>query len=63
MVHSTQRISRHKDGGVTMHLRVAHTIDLENWILTLRGEAEVIRPIELREAMRQIHAAGVERNG
>jgi predicted DNA-binding transcriptional regulator YafY len=62
-VHPTQRITRHKDGSVTMHLHVAHTIDLENWILNLRGDAEVIVPIELRTSIHQIHCAGAARNG
>jgi proteasome accessory factor B len=47
--HPTQRIEEKKDGGAELRLDVSIAPDLENWILSWGGHAEVLKPKSLRE--------------
>jgi len=49
--HPSQRITHLREGGIDLHLDVAITPDLVQWILGLGAEAEVISPLELRDSI------------
>ncbi len=51
--HPSQQISEHKDGRLTMVLRVADTRELLGWILHFGSGVRVIRPESLREKVQE----------
>jgi predicted DNA-binding transcriptional regulator YafY len=51
--HPSQKISAHKDGRLTMTLRVADTRELLGWILHFGNGVRVIRPESLRDQVRE----------
>ncbi len=46
--HATQRVQRHRDGGVTLAFRVDGINEIVHWVLGWSGRATVVRPDELR---------------
>jgi proteasome accessory factor B len=46
--HPTQKVQRHRDGGVTLQFRVDGLNEIVHWVLGWSGRATVIRPPELR---------------
>ena len=46
---STQKVQRHRDGGVTLSFTVDGLNEIVHWVLGWSGRATVIRPPELRE--------------
>lgn len=60
--HRSYRLQFRPDGSLDLHLRVAHTPELEAWILMRAGAVRVLEPATLREAIHQLHSAGAERN-
>ena len=51
--HSTQKVHRHRDGGVTLTFRVDGLNEILHWVLGWSGRASVLRPAELRESVVQ----------
>jgi predicted DNA-binding transcriptional regulator YafY len=51
--HPSQKISEHKDGCLTMVLRVADTRELLGWILHFGSGVRVIQPETLRDQVRE----------
>lgn len=51
--HPTQRITRHKDGSVSLHFRVDGLDEIENWILSWTGRVAVVAPVELRDRIQK----------
>lgn len=49
--HSSQRLKSLPGGGVEISLRVSNLIEVRSWILSWGGEAEVIKPNELRQSI------------
>jgi predicted DNA-binding transcriptional regulator YafY len=47
--HPTQKVQRHRDGGVTLAFRVDGLNEIVHWVLGWSGRATVLRPAELRE--------------
>jgi predicted DNA-binding transcriptional regulator YafY len=46
--HSTQKVRRHPDGGVTLSFRVDGLKEILHWVLGWSGRVEVLEPDELR---------------
>jgi len=51
--HPSQKISTHKDGRLTVTLRVADTRELLGWILHFGSGVRVLRPESLRDQVRE----------
>jgi proteasome accessory factor B len=51
--HESQRLQPMKNGGVELHLKLSSLIEIERWVLSWGGDAKVIKPRELAEAVRQ----------
>ncbi len=49
--HSSQKLKSLPGGGVEISLIVSNLIEVRSWILSWGGEAEVIKPPELRESI------------
>jgi len=49
--HRTARVQERLDGGLVLHLRVAETSEIRRFVLQFGGEAEVLAPASLREAV------------
>ena len=49
--HPSQRVVHRKDGSVDLSLDVAITPELVQWVLGMASEAEVMVPLELRDAV------------
>jgi predicted DNA-binding transcriptional regulator YafY len=58
--HPTQKIRELPDGRLEMTLRVADTLEVRRFILGYGGQAEVVEPQSLREALRLEIAAAAE---
>jgi predicted DNA-binding transcriptional regulator YafY len=41
-----------KSGGVELHLKLSSIVEIERWILSWGGDAKVLKPRELAEAVR-----------
>jgi predicted DNA-binding transcriptional regulator YafY len=54
--HESQQLRELKGGGVELRLKLSSLIEIERWVLSWGGDARVLRPRELAEAVR--HAAG-----
>jgi predicted DNA-binding transcriptional regulator YafY len=50
--HESQRLQELKNGGVELHLKLSSLVEIERWILSWGGDAKVIKPRELFEAVR-----------
>ncbi|HEY3932200.1 MAG TPA: WYL domain-containing protein [Verrucomicrobiae bacterium] len=54
--HESQRLRELKNGGVELSLKLSSLAEIERWVLSWGGDAKVLKPRELAEAVRQ--AAG-----
>jgi predicted DNA-binding transcriptional regulator YafY len=61
-IHSTQKFTERADGSIDIHLRVACTPELEDWVNQRAGTIEVVAPAALREKIRTLLSAGAELN-
>jgi predicted DNA-binding transcriptional regulator YafY len=50
--HESQRLEELKNGSVELHLKLSSLVEVERWILSWGGDAKVIKPRELAEAVR-----------
>ena len=50
--HESQRLQDLKNGGVELHLKLSSLVEIERWVLSWGGDAKVIKPRELAEAVR-----------
>jgi predicted DNA-binding transcriptional regulator YafY len=50
--HASQHLKNLPNGGVELKLRLSSLIEVQRWILSWAGNAEVVEPAELREAVR-----------
>ncbi len=50
--HESQRLQELKNGGVELHLKLSGLVEIERWVLSWGGDAKVIKPRELAEAVR-----------
>ena len=51
--HESQRLRELKGGGVELRMRLSSLVEVERWILSWGGDARVIKPRELTEAIKQ----------
>jgi len=51
--HESQELRELKNGGVDLVLKLSSLIEIERWILSWGGDAKVIKPRELAEAVRK----------
>jgi predicted DNA-binding transcriptional regulator YafY len=51
--HASQKLKNLPNGGVELTLRLSSLIEVQRWILSWAGDAKVIAPKELQEAVRQ----------
>ena len=58
--HESQELRDLADGGLELKLRLGALPEIERWVLTWGGDAEVVQPKELRERLRATAAALVE---
>ncbi len=49
--HESQRLERHADGQVDLHLRLSALVEIERWVLGWGDQAEVLSPPELRQRL------------
>jgi predicted DNA-binding transcriptional regulator YafY len=52
--HESQKLRELKNGGVELSLKLSSLMEIERWTLGWGGDATVVKPVELREA---VHAA------
>jgi len=50
--HDSQELRELKDGRVELHLKLSSLVEIERWVLSWGGNAVVVRPRELAEAVR-----------
>jgi predicted DNA-binding transcriptional regulator YafY len=51
--HESQQLRELKGGGVELRLKLSSLVEIERWILGWGGDARVVKPGELAEAVRQ----------
>jgi predicted DNA-binding transcriptional regulator YafY len=51
--HESQQLRELKHGGVELRLKLSSLVEIERWILSWGGDAKVIQPRELGEAVRR----------
>ena len=51
--HTSQTLREHKNGGVELTLKLSSLVEIERWVLGWGGDATVIKPPELRAAIRE----------
>lgn len=51
--HPSQHLTRLKDGRLRMSLRVADTPELVGWVLSFGSGVQVVKPLELRQKVRE----------
>ena len=51
--HESQQLRELKGGGVEMKLKLSSLAEIERWVLSWGGDAKVLKPRELMEAVRQ----------
>lgn len=51
--HESQQLRELKNGGVELSLKLSSLVEIERWILSWGGDARVLQPRELAEAVRQ----------
>jgi proteasome accessory factor B len=51
--HESQQLRELKGGGVELRMRLSSLIEIERWILSWGGDAKVVKPRELAEAVKQ----------
>ena len=50
--HESQQLRDLKNGGVDLHLKLSSLVEIERWVLSWGGDAKVLKPRELAEAVR-----------
>jgi proteasome accessory factor B len=50
--HESQKLDELKNGGVELRLKLSSLVEVERWILSWGGDAKVVKPRELAEAVR-----------
>jgi predicted DNA-binding transcriptional regulator YafY len=50
--HESQQLHELKNGGVDLHLKLSSLVEIERWVLSWGGDAKVVKPRELAEAVR-----------
>jgi len=50
--HESQRLRELKSGGVELRLKLSSLFEIERWVLSWGGDAEVVKPRELVESVR-----------
>jgi len=58
--HPSQKIRTLPDGGAELTLKVGIAPDLESWILSWGGRAEVLTPVSLRSKIKQAHQTAAQ---
>lgn len=58
--HPTQQIAELPDGSCDVHLRAAGILEIAAWIASFGGKLRAVSPPELVDAVRDLHAAGLE---
>src|SRR5580698_8672748 len=51
--HESQRLQELKNGNVELHVKLSSLIEIERWVLSWGGDAKVLKPRELLEAVRE----------
>jgi len=51
--HELQQLRELKGGGVELRMRLSSLVEVERWILGWGGDAKVVKPRELTEAIKQ----------
>jgi proteasome accessory factor B len=51
--HESQQLRELKSGGVELSLKLSSLMEIERWVLSWGGDAKVLKPRELAEAVRQ----------
>jgi proteasome accessory factor B len=51
--HESQQLRELKGGGLELRLRLSGLAEIERWVLSWGGDAVVVRPKELAEAVRR----------
>ena len=51
--HESQQLRELKGGGVELKLKLSSLAEIERWVLSWGGDAKVLRPRELAEAVRR----------
>ena len=51
--HESQQLRELKNGGVELSLKLSSLIEIERWVLSWGGDAKVLKPRELAEAVKQ----------
>jgi predicted DNA-binding transcriptional regulator YafY len=51
--HESQRLRKLKDGAVELRMKLSSLVEIERWVLSWGGDAKVLKPRELAEAVRQ----------
>jgi proteasome accessory factor B len=55
--HESQQLRELKDGGVELRLKLSSLIEIERWVLSWGGDAKVLKPRELADAVNKSAAA------
>ena len=50
--HESQQLRDLKDGGIELRLKLTSLVEIERWVLSWGGDAEVVKPRELADAVR-----------
>ncbi|HWL08242.1 MAG TPA: WYL domain-containing protein [Planctomicrobium sp.] len=61
--HHTQKVTRHKNGGVTLQFQVDGLEEIAHWILAWTGQCRVEQPVELRTRILAALRQGITMNG
>jgi proteasome accessory factor B len=59
--HASQELKNLANGGVELTLRLSSLVEVQRWILSWAGNAQVVAPEELRKAVQEAGAKIVER--
>jgi len=51
--HESQKLQPLKNGSVDLHLKLSSLVEIERWVLSWGGDAKVLKPRELAEAVHQ----------
>jgi predicted DNA-binding transcriptional regulator YafY len=51
--HESQQLRELKNGGVELQLKLSSLMEIERWVLSWGGDAQVLKPRELAEAVKQ----------
>jgi predicted DNA-binding transcriptional regulator YafY len=54
--HASQQLRDLPDGGVELSLRLSSLVEVQRWILSWAGQAQIVAPDELRKAVREAGA-------